>query len=900
MIEGKARRAVVALVLTSFLVGQAAPALARDWTDFPLDGSAKGGSPYGTHAVPEINGPGNVSTAGNVWMKTTNIGILGNPFTAQSSDPSAQWPGPSGVEYLFFIGLWVAAKNPEAIDPALVRRVSHNTEWRPPTLAPEDRIYKTYDGQVNGAREVDDDGDNAVDEEYLNGKDDDFDGRIDEDYAAYSQLMYTCELRDDTDQAVNANFAEKHVPFGLLVQQSTLSFAVPGANDFAAADFKIINQSGHELDSVFVGFFVEQDVGPTADDRYFSDDLPEPRVPQGDFPEVIPSSGDLRYSTDPAAPCLIDTIHVRGFTVTDDDGDMNRTTGASSFLLLGHTTDPTGVKAPRRVGFRMYRFYAPGTPYVQGGTPTVDVERYEAMASDVGVDPATGLINEERPEETTKTDTQALCSVGPFLDMQNGESVSVQVALAVQRCDYTRPANDPLNAALPNPERYEPIILNAIEAQKTFRGKFLATSVGETPDQRGRETGLTLAPGEQEYEAADCRDEESGGTRPVRLNQMTWFDFDCNYCTGVPGAVLRKWLAAAPPPNPGLQLTSADKRIIIEWDNLSEITPDPSTGRLDYNKYRVWKASNFTRPVGSSGPSEELWALLAEFRIYDWIYPLRDSCRSVNSTAPPGVYDSLCAVWPVLVNTQTRQRTFPIDIRPCKTGTTLVNGRCQFPDGTEGLADPVVGDTAYVEGLRWYRNAQNTPVEPPTGPNFKTAVYPIGRYRYEDPNVLNGFIYFYSVTGMDSTGQLAVTGGRGTLAMQEGRKSATEQQGISPQALAAGRTGGIYVVPNPYRGRSQWDLTPNATDPTGTHVDFFNLPPGQWTLRIFTISGDLVQTIRNTDTQVDGKLQQENAEDGQATWNLISRNGQDVVSGIYLFSVESSAGTEQGKFVIIR
>jgi hypothetical protein len=61
-----------------------------------------------------------------------------------------------------------------------------------------------------------------------------------------------------------------------------------------------------------------------------------------------------------------------------------------------------------------------------------------------------------------------------------------------------------------------------------------------------------------------------------------------------------------------------------------------------------------------------------------------------------------------------------------------------------------------------------------------------------------------------------------------------------------------------------------------------------------------VQTIRHTDTQVDGKLQQENAEDGQATWNLITRNGQDVVSGIYLFSVESSAGTEQGKFVIIR
>ena len=45
---------------------------------------------------------------------------------------------------------------------------------------------------------------------------------------------------------------------------------------------------------------------------------------------------------------------------------------------------------------------------------------------------------------------------------------------------------------------------------------------------------------------------------------------------------------------------------------------------------------------------------------------------------------------------------------------------------------------------------------------------------------------------------------------------------------------------------------------------------------------------------------QETQADGQATWNLISRNGQDVTSGIYMFSVESDVGTSQGKFVLIR
>ena len=78
------------------------------------------------------------------------------------------------------------------------------------------------------------------------------------------------------------------------------------------------------------------------------------------------------------------------------------------------------------------------------------------------------------------------------------------------------------------------------------------------------------------------------------------------------------------------------------------------------------------------------------------------------------------------------------------------------------------------------------------------------------------------------------------------------------------------------------------------------MPKGEWILRIFTLAGDLVQTLRPDDLQVSGKPQRETPEDGQASWDLISRNGQDVVSGIYIFSVESEAGTSRGKFVIIR
>jgi hypothetical protein len=107
-------------------------------------------------------------------------------------------------------------------------------------------------------------------------------------------------------------------------------------------------------------------------------------------------------------------------------------------------------------------------------------------------------------------------------------------------------------------------------------------------------------------------------------------------------------------------------------------------------------------------------------------------------------------------------------------------------------------------------------------------------------------------------------------------------------------------VPNPYRGGGDWDLTPNATDPTGTHIDFFNMPTGAWVLRIYTVSGDLVQEIRASDIQPNGRPQQETPDDGQASWNLVSRNGQEIVSGIYMYSVESGGQTQQGKFVVIR
>jgi len=156
-----------------------------------------------------------------------------------------------------------------------------------------------------------------------------------------------------------------------------------------------------------------------------------------------------------------------------------------------------------------------------------------------------------------------------------------------------------------------------------------------------------------------------------------------------------------------------------------------------------------------------------------------------------------------------------------------------------------------------------------------------------------------------------------------GRRAAVEAEGVTPQSGTNVRNK-VWVVPNPYRGvpnlqqrPSAWDLTPNASDPTGTHIDFLGLPDGAWTIKIYTLAGDLVVALNSNDavnasvrsaTVIDSRgqphtnvtRQQDTPGDGEARWNLISRNGQDVASGIYLFSVSSKRGIERGKFVIIR
>jgi uncharacterized repeat protein (TIGR01451 family) len=168
---------------------------------------------------------------------------------------------------------------------------------------------------------------------------------------------------------------------------------------------------------------------------------------------------------------------------------------------------------------------------------------------------------------------------------------------------------------------------------------------------------------------------------------------------------------------------------------------------------------------------------------------------------------------------------------------------------------------------------------------YEQRLYPRGRYRLTDTLVKNGFDYVYGITTVSE-----VRSGSVLTGILESPLTVQFVDRVTPQAAARNAGGGVWVVPNPFRANAGWDRPPVLGDALTRHIDFMGLPRAQSTIKIFTVSGDLVAVLDHDGTQ----------GDGEAEWNLVSRNGQDVESGVYLFTVDSPLGHQVGRFVIIR
>ena len=180
----------------------------------------------------------------------------------------------------------------------------------------------------------------------------------------------------------------------------------------------------------------------------------------------------------------------------------------------------------------------------------------------------------------------------------------------------------------------------------------------------------------------------------------------------------------------------------------------------------------------------------------------------------------------------------------------------------------------------------------------------VWQYRYTIQGLRDGFKYWVAVTSFDT----------GTIDIQPLESGLAQNLAftIPGSPAVSGGAPGVQVFPNPYRGDAAWDGSLRRD----RYLWFTNLPP-RCTIRIYTLAGDLVDTIpfdqadyRPTDIRgIYDPTDPRNPErdlpvlsGGMAAWDLVSREDQGIASGLYLFSVEDHASGDRqtGKFLVIK
>ena len=100
----------------------------------------------------------------------------------------------------------------------------------------------------------------------------------------------------------------------------------------------------------------------------------------------------------------------------------------------------------------------------------------------------------------------------------------------------------------------------------------------------------------------------------------------------------------------------------------------------------------------------------------------------------------------------------------------------------------------------------------------------------------------------------------------------------------------IAVVPNPYVGMASWEPVTNSVGRGERRIYFVHLP-ASCTIRIYTIRGHLVDTIEH----------ESSLADGQASWDLVSKDGMNVAYGVYIYHVDApELGEKIGRFALIK
>ncbi|MBD3402908.1 hypothetical protein GF420_08425 [candidate division GN15 bacterium] len=712
---------------------------------------------------------------------------------------------------------------------------------------------------------------------------------------AYSEEDIICTYSDtNTDPGLVdidpfTNLA--HRPLGIEVTQRSMAWSYEYADDFILFDYQIRNIGQKRLSKVYMGIWVDGDVWHVSRNG-----------PEGWNDDIV---GFLIDHPAPEGCGFMDTVNIAYTADNDGDPDGGRwdyrsprgVVGArvvrtpSDSLQLSYNWWIINYSDPAR-DFGPRKLETPGDPFRSFGgrlgTPEGDPNKYYVLRHrefdyDLIYTATDNTDKGYRPpppqaeEYARGWDTRYLLSFGPF-SIDPGQTLPISFAWVAGENLHQQP-NDFDRLFDPN---FPDFFYNELDFSNLALNARWASWVYDNP---GRDTDGDGYFGKFRVCAFDSLIERidttitGPDTAIDTLYRYTEADTFYYEGDGVPD-----FEGAGPPPAPRMRVIPSDGKLTVRWNGyFTETTPDVFLGDVDFEGYRVYIAlddrltsfsllqsydvEDYNRyrygelPNGSDGwVLEEVPFTLDSLRT---LFGEPDFEPLLWTRSRPWEWEGEFYYFEGQDNNQS-DLTRPDGIRKVYPEATRPD-----PDSTTWTEDEVTD--AYGDPLPKYYE-----------------------YEYTIDNILPTVPYYVAVSAFDygspASGLPALeTSPVNNMIMEYPQTPADTVERYDLD---------VYVYPNPYLGdgryaRAGFENRDRSEPPERARLIHFANLPRVCTISIYSLDGDLVKEIEhNYPTGGPGSM--------HATWDLITRNTQAVVSGIYYWVVESAERTQQGKLVIIK
>jgi len=421
----KMKRAIltVAFLMLTFLAGSAFGRAYRDISELPLlAGKTSAQVPNALIAVHNI---------GKIGISVTNQGHFGSGFVVSAVDPltglaapSCVYPYPGRWNYLFAGAFWIGAVvgrdtlvSVGADGWAFTREMWPDASMSSDPTNPYDKSYIKYRSISRG-----DSG--AVSEQDIIS-------------------AYTDTVTNPSYVAIDGFDGRPHTPLNIEITQRSFAWSYSYAEDFVLFDYSIKNMGWKKLNQVYMGFYVDGDVGPlggditdaTDDICGFKRDIPSPTgcgfVDTINIAWISDNDGITTAGQQLTCPSGFDVTSVTGTRVVRTPSDSLK----YSFNWWISNGDPSLDFGPRKAGtpedpFRDFGGFL-GTP--EGDRNKYYVMRHEEFDYDqlfcAQDHTADGWLppGPQANDFANGYDTRYLLSFGPF-DVSPGEVLPISFA----------------------------------------------------------------------------------------------------------------------------------------------------------------------------------------------------------------------------------------------------------------------------------------------------------------------------------------------------------------------------------------------------------------------------------------------------------------------------------------